>query len=243
MFEVRQLWRSEGIRLNAPATPTSWRNTSSIWQRTKYRVVPFVDEQEVKLSRVLTDRGTEYCGNPEHHEYELYLGVEDIDHSRTKTKSPQTNGIAEHFRKTVLNEFYRIAFRKKLYASIGELQDDLDLWIKSYNEERPHQGRWCFGKTPMAGLNVVLLSGFDGNLWADTKIDCGFFFDAAADDDQRDALVKIFTGQVGGWMSQFVPAHVKGVTGIEFAKIELEIEDNLARLIHRGLDFGRADVA
>ena len=113
------------------------------------RVVPFFDEKEVKLSRVLTDRGTEYCGNPEHHEYELYLAVEDIDHSRTKTKSPQTNGIVERLHKTMLNEFYRITFRKKLYFSIGELQDDLDLWIKSYNEERPHQGRWCFGKTPM----------------------------------------------------------------------------------------------
>jgi transposase InsO family protein len=113
------------------------------------RVLPFFDGKEVKLSRVLTDRGTEYCGNPEHHEYELYLAVEDIDHSRTKTKSPQTNGIAERFHKTVLNEFYRIAFRKKLYASIGELQDDLDEWVRSYNEERPHQGRWCFGKTPM----------------------------------------------------------------------------------------------
>jgi transposase InsO family protein len=113
------------------------------------RVVPFFDEKEVKLSRVLTDRDTEYCGNPEHHEYELYLAVEDIDHSRTKTKSPQTNGIAERFHKTVLDEFYRVAFRKKLYASIEELQNDLDLWIKTYNEERPHQGRWCFGKTPL----------------------------------------------------------------------------------------------
>jgi len=113
------------------------------------RVVPFFDEKEVKLSRVLTDRGTEYCGNPEHHEYELYLAVEDVDHSRTKTKSPQTNGICERFHKTVLNEFYRIAFRKKLYASIEDLQNDLDLWVRSYNEERPHQGRWCFGKTPM----------------------------------------------------------------------------------------------
>jgi transposase InsO family protein len=112
------------------------------------RVVPFFDEKEVKLLRVLTDRGTEYCGNPEHHEYELYLAVEDIDHSRTKTKSPQTNGIVERLHKTMLNEFYRSAFRKKLYASIGELQDDLDEWIRSYNEERPHQGRWCFGKTP-----------------------------------------------------------------------------------------------
>jgi transposase InsO family protein len=113
------------------------------------RVVPFYDSQEVKLCRVLTDRGTEYCGNPEHHEYELYLAVEDVDHSRTKTKNPQTNGIVERFHKTVLDEFYRVAFRKRIYGSIAELQADLDAWIRSYNEDRPHQGRWCFGKTPM----------------------------------------------------------------------------------------------
>jgi transposase InsO family protein len=113
------------------------------------RVVPFYDAHEVRLSRVLTDRGTEYCGNPERHEYELYLAVEDVDHSRTKTRSPQTNGIVERFHKTVLNEFYRVAFRKRIYGSIAELQADLDEWIRSYNESRPHQGRWCFGKTPM----------------------------------------------------------------------------------------------
>jgi transposase InsO family protein len=113
------------------------------------RVAPFFEEHEVKLCRVLTDRGTEYCGNPEHHEYELYLAIEDVDHSRTKTKSPQTNGIVERFHKTVLDEFYRIAFRKKIYGSIAELQADLDDWIRGYNIERPHQGRWCFGKTPM----------------------------------------------------------------------------------------------
>jgi transposase InsO family protein len=113
------------------------------------RVVPFFDAQEVKLCRVLTDRGTEYCGSPERHEYELYLAVEDIDHSRTKAKSPQTNGIVERFHKTVLDEFYRVAFRKRVYASVADLQADLDAWITSYNEEREHQGRWCFGKTPM----------------------------------------------------------------------------------------------
>ncbi|MDE4915237.1 IS481 family transposase [Methylobacterium sp. 092160098-2] len=113
------------------------------------RVVPFFDAQEVKLCRVLTDRGTEYCGNPEHHEYELYLAVEDVDHSRTKAKNPQTNGIDERFHKMVLNEFYRVTFRKKIYGSLAELQADLDAWMRSYNEERPHQGRWCFGKTPM----------------------------------------------------------------------------------------------
>ena len=113
------------------------------------RVLPFFEGHGIALSRVLTDRGTEYCGNPEHHEYELYLAVEDIDHTRTKTKSPQTNGICERFHKTVLNEFYRVAFRKKVYRSIDELQVDIDMWISEYNETRPHQGRWCFGKTPM----------------------------------------------------------------------------------------------
>jgi len=113
------------------------------------RVVPFYDEHGIPLSRVLTDRGTEFCGRPEHHEYELYLAVENIDHTRTKTKSPQTNGICERFHRTVLDEFYRVAFRKKIYRTIDELQADLDAWLQSYNQARPHQGRWCFGKTPL----------------------------------------------------------------------------------------------
>ena len=109
----------------------------------------FFEEYGIVLCRVLTDRGTEYCGNPEHHDYELYLAVEDIDHTRTKTKSPQTNGICERFHRTVLDEFYRVAFRKKIYRTIDELQNDLDGWVTAYNETRPHQGRWCYGKTPM----------------------------------------------------------------------------------------------
>jgi transposase InsO family protein len=113
------------------------------------QVVPFFEDQEIPLCRVLTDRGTEYCGSPERHEYELYLAVENIDHTRTKVKSPQTNGICERFHKTVLNEFYRIVFRKKIYPSLEELQADLEMWLREYNEERPHQGRWCYGKTPM----------------------------------------------------------------------------------------------
>ena len=113
------------------------------------QVLPFYEEHGIPLSRVLTDRGSEYCGNPERHEYELYLAIENIDHSRTKTKSPQTNGICERFHKTMLDEFYRVAFRKKLYHSLAELQADLDPWLRQYNEVRTHQGRWCYGKTPM----------------------------------------------------------------------------------------------
>jgi transposase InsO family protein len=112
------------------------------------RVIPFFDGHEVPISRVLTDRGTEYCGAPERHEYELYLAVEDIDHTRTKARSPQTNGICERFHKTVLDEFYRVAFRKRIYETVEQLQGDLDAWMREYNEVRTHQGRWCFGRTP-----------------------------------------------------------------------------------------------
>jgi transposase InsO family protein len=100
------------------------------------RVLPFFVAEGVPLLRVLTDRGSEYVGNLEQHEYELYLALENIDHSKTRVKSPQTNGICERFHKTVLNEFYRVAFRKKLYSSLDELQADLDLWLAHYNEER-----------------------------------------------------------------------------------------------------------
>ena len=113
------------------------------------RVIPFFDSKEIPVLRVLTDRGSEYCGNREHHEYELYLDLEDIDHTKTKAKSPQTNGICERFHKTILSEFYQIAFRKKIYESIEMLQNDLDEWLREYNESRPHSGKYCYGKTPM----------------------------------------------------------------------------------------------
>jgi transposase InsO family protein len=113
------------------------------------RAIPFFEEHDLPLLRILTDRGSEYCGNVEHHPYELYLAVEDIEHTRTKTKSPQTNGICERFHKTVLNEFYRVTFRRKLYRTLEELQADLDAFLHYYNTERPHQGRWCYGKTPL----------------------------------------------------------------------------------------------
>jgi transposase InsO family protein len=114
------------------------------------RVLPFYEEHEVPLLRVLTDRGTEYCGNRESHEYQLYLAVENVDHSRTRAKSPQTNGICERFHRTIQDEFYSVAFRKKLYPSLEELQLDVDAWMHQYNEERAHSGKYCFGKTPLA---------------------------------------------------------------------------------------------
>jgi transposase InsO family protein len=112
------------------------------------RVIPFFEENGIPLLRILTDRGTEYCGNREQHEYQLYMAIENIDHSKTKARHPQTNGICERFHKTIQDEFYATAFRKKIYTSLEELQTDVDKWIWEYNEERPHSGRYCYGKTP-----------------------------------------------------------------------------------------------
>jgi transposase InsO family protein len=113
------------------------------------KVLPFYQQQSIDLLRILTDRGTEYCGAREHHEYQLYLTIEDIDHTKIKAKSPQTNGICERFHRTMQDEFYSIAFRKKMYNSLEEMQKDIDQWIQLYNNERAHSGRYCFGKTPI----------------------------------------------------------------------------------------------
>ncbi len=102
------------------------------------RVVPFFDSYRIPLLRVMTDRGTEYCSKLENHEYQLYLSIENIDHTRTKARSPQTNGICERFHRTVLNEFYQVAFRKKIYDSLEELQEDLDQWLEQVQYSKAH---------------------------------------------------------------------------------------------------------
>ena len=116
------------------------------------RVLPFFAEQSMGVIRILTDRGTEYCGKPENHDYQLYLALNDIEHSKTKANHPQTNGICERFHKTILQEFYQVTFRRKIYQSIEELQYDLDEWMVYYNSTRTHQGKMCCGRTPMQTL-------------------------------------------------------------------------------------------
>jgi transposase InsO family protein len=113
------------------------------------RVLPFFEEHQIPLLRILTDRGTEFKGKPDHHEYELYLSIEGIEHSKTQVRHPQSNGICERLHRTIQDEFYAITFRKKLYTTLQELQKDLDDWMAHYNKERAHSGRYCFGKTPM----------------------------------------------------------------------------------------------
>ncbi len=80
-----------------------------------------VRRTSIPILRILTDRGTEYKGNIEHHAFELFLSIEGIEHTVTKAYSPQTNGICERFHKTMKNEFYDTAMRKKIYNSLFEL--------------------------------------------------------------------------------------------------------------------------
>jgi len=96
------------------------------------------------LIRILTDRGTEYCGRPETHDYQLYLAFNDIEHTTPKPR----RGTRGRFHKTVLQVFYQVAFRKRVYLSLNELQADLDAWMDYYNNERTHQGKMCCGRTP-----------------------------------------------------------------------------------------------
>jgi transposase InsO family protein len=116
------------------------------------RVLPFFAEQGMGVIRILTDRGTEFCGKAESHDYQLYLALNDIEHTKTKVMHPQTNGICERFHKTILQEFYQVTFRRKIYRSIEELQSDLDEWLNYYNYDRTHQGKMCCGRTPMETL-------------------------------------------------------------------------------------------
>ena len=128
------------------------------------RVLPYFESHDLPILRMLTDRGTEYCGRVEQHDYQLFLAINDIEHTRTKANSPQTNGICERFHKTILQEFYQVTFRKKIYDNIEMLQKDLDEWIEIYNTERTHQGKKCCGRTPLETL-------IDGKqIWMDKQL-------------------------------------------------------------------------
>lgn len=112
------------------------------------KVLPFFDKHNISVLRMLTDRGTEYCGRPETHHYQLFLHLNDIEHSRTKARHPQTNGACEKLNQTIQNEFYMTAFRKKRYTGLEEMQIDLDNFMAKYNNERTNQGKRCKGRTP-----------------------------------------------------------------------------------------------
>ena len=111
-------------------------------------VLPQYEEWGIEVKALLTDNGREYCGK-ETHPYELYLELNDMEHRKTKVRSPKTNGFVERFNRTMLDEFFRIKFREKFYESVKALQEDFDKWLEHYNCERPHQGYRNMGKRPL----------------------------------------------------------------------------------------------
>ena len=118
------------------------------------KILPFFDEQGMSVLRVLTDRGTEYNGLADNHPFELFLHLNGIDHSTTKVRHPQTNGCVERLNQIIQDEFYAVAFRKKLYNSLEEVQADLDVFMSEYNTKRTNEGKRCLGKTPMETLEA-----------------------------------------------------------------------------------------
>jgi transposase InsO family protein len=113
------------------------------------RVLPFYQSHGLPVQAILTDNGTEYKGRPMIHLYEIFLELNDIEHRNTKVANPRTNGFVERFNRTVLDEFFRTAFREKLFESLETLQQDLDNWLNYYNYERPHRGYRNQGRRPI----------------------------------------------------------------------------------------------
>ena len=113
------------------------------------RVLPLLESEGVDLLRILTDRGTEFCGRPERHDYQLFLAINDIEHMCTKPYSLRTYGFCEWLHRNVKAEFYETAFRKTIYAELDDLQANPDAWVDGYNQERTHQGKTCCGRTPL----------------------------------------------------------------------------------------------
>lgn len=118
------------------------------------RVLPFYEAQGLEVENILSDNGREYCGRPMIHPYQIFLELNDIGHRRTKVARPRTNGFVERFNRTILDEFFREAFRKKFYPSVEELQIDLDIWFNDYNYERPHRGYRNMGRRPIETLEA-----------------------------------------------------------------------------------------
>jgi transposase InsO family protein len=117
--------------------------------------LPFYAQRGLKVENILTDNGREFCGS-EGHPYRIYLELNEIGHRTMKVRRPQTNGFVERFNRTVLDEFFRKAFREKLYESVEVLQRDLDEWLIYYNRERPHQGYRNMGRRPIERVGEYL---------------------------------------------------------------------------------------
>lgn len=120
-------------------------------------VLPFCADHNLTVQVVLTDNGREFCGT-DTHPYELYLALNDIEHRRTRVRTPGTDGFVERFQRTVLEEFFVQTLRTTFYETVEALQAHLDTWLRFYNVERPHQGYRNMGRRPYDTVQLYLQS-------------------------------------------------------------------------------------
>jgi len=105
---------------------------------------------DVPIQSVLTDNGKEFTTHhkSKDHSFERLVHELAIKHRLTKVRHPWTNGACERLNRTLLEEFYQVSFRTKIYKSVQQLNDDLNSFIEFYNCQRTHQGKRTKGKVP-----------------------------------------------------------------------------------------------
>jgi transposase InsO family protein len=108
-------------------------------------LVPLYRRAGWRLQRVLTDGGPEFKGA-----FDDICGQLGIRHTRTKPRHAWTNGFVERLQGTILQEHWRVAFRRRYFTTRAALQRSLDDFIRYYNDDRPHQGYRTRGRTPSA---------------------------------------------------------------------------------------------
>jgi transposase InsO family protein len=120
------------------------------------KIIALFKALAVVIFSVLTDNGKEYTSHwGSYHGFEDYLAKAGIKHKYTKVRCPWTNGYAERFNRTILEEFYQPALVSKNYGSIKELQADLNRYLYFYNFQRTHQGYRLKGSKPCIKLFSV----------------------------------------------------------------------------------------
>jgi len=119
------------------------------------RVLPFFDGHGVPLRRVLTDRSQQYCGRPERHAFRALLESRGIAHALSGTAEPDAALLVEDLHRLMLDQFYKVAARRRAYGSLEELQADVDRWVDDHNRQRGCDGWWCFGRTPLETFEAL----------------------------------------------------------------------------------------
>jgi len=126
-----------------PLNPAA-RHTSQLARR----VAADLARHGFRLERVLSDNGSEFRSA------EFGDSLRELGAVQTfiRPGRPTTNGAVERVQRTILEECWRPSFARSLVPKIGGLERDLASYLRFYNEERAHTGRYTRGRTPWQTL-------------------------------------------------------------------------------------------